>query len=159
MTRRAILATLAALSATGAFAQKNEDDAALKALDNFLAGWNSRNPELYANALRFPHLILDGGRINQYSTREQMLAQGPSLWNSVTPDWDHSEWISRQIVQRIGDTVHVAGSWARKDKAGRTISTADVLYVVVKQEDGQWKIFARSGNRRLSATSGSAKSK
>ena len=147
MTRRtALAALLASTLVTPAFAQDNEDSAVLQALEKFLYGWNSRDPVKYADALCFPHLILDGGRVTQYSTREQFIARGKSLWDSAPAEWDHSEWIKREIVQRIGDTVHATGSWARKDKAGRTIGTADVLYVVVKR-DGQWKIFARSGNR------------
>jgi len=150
MTRRT---SLGAILAASAFAQDQgpgagEDRAVLQALDHFLTGWNSRDPERYADALLFPHLILDDGHINQFPDRERFVARGKSLWDSAPAEWDHSVWIKREIVQRIGDTVHATGSWARIDKAGRTISTADVLYVVVRR-GGEWKIFARSGNRRL----------
>lgn len=151
MTRRTSLAAILALQplARGQGSSANGDDAAvLQALDNFLKGWNSRDPALYADALLFPHLILDDGHFTQYASREQFVARGKSLWDSAPAAWDHTVWLNRQIVQRIGDTVHATGTWARKDKAGRTINTADVLYVVVNR-DGQWKIFARSGNRRL----------
>jgi hypothetical protein len=146
MTRRT---SLAALLAVPALAQQNsEDPAVLQALDNFLTGWNSRDPVKYAEALHFPHLILDDGHFTEYSSREQFLARGKALWDSAPPNWDHTVWVNHQIVQRIGDTVHATGTWARKDKDGHTINTADVLYVVLKR-DGQWRIFARSGNRRL----------
>ena len=145
MTRRT---SLAAILASSAFAEGNEDRAVLQALENFMSGWNSRDPARYADALHFPHLILDDGHFREFSSREQFIALGKSLWDSAPAEWDHSVWVKRQIVQRIGDTVHVAGTWARKDQAGRTIHTADVLYVVVKR-DGQWKIFARSGSRGL----------
>jgi hypothetical protein len=127
-----------------------EDGAVLQTLENFLNGWNSRDPARYADALYFPHLILDNGRFTEYPSREQFVAKGKSLWDGVPIEWDHTVWIKRQIVQRIGDTVHVTGTWARKDKAGRTIQTADILYVVVKR-DGRWGIFARSGNRAIRA--------
>ena len=145
MTRRT---SLAAILASSAFARSNEDSAVLQALDDFMNGWNSRDPSRYADALYFPHLILDDGRFNEYASREQFVAKGKSLWDSAPAEWDHSVWIKRQIVQRLGATVHVTGTWVRKDKAGRTIHTADVLYVVVKS-DGRWKIFARSGSRRI----------
>jgi len=145
MTRRTILATILI---PPAFAQGNEDSAVLLALENFLNGWNSRDPALYADALHFPHLILDGGRFDEYPSREQFVARGKSLWDSAPKEWDHTVWIKREIVQRIGDTMHVTGTWARKDKSGRTIHAADVLYVVVKR-DGQWRIFARSGSRGI----------
>ena len=145
MTRRT---SLAAIFASSAFAQVNEKSAVLQALEDFLNGWNSRDPARYADALHFPHLILDDGRFNEYPSRDRFVAKGKSLWDSAPKEWDHTVWVRRQIVQRIGDTVHVTGTWARKDKAGRTIHTADVLYVVVKRE-GRWKIFARSGSRGL----------
>ena len=145
MTRRT---SLAAIWASSAFAQVNEDSAVLQALENFLNGWNSRDPTKYADALHFPHVILDDGRFNEYPSKEHFVARGKSLWESAPKEWDHTVWIKRQIVQRIGDTVHVTGTWARKDKAGKTIHTADVLYVVVKR-DGQWRIFARSGSRGI----------
>jgi hypothetical protein len=145
MTRRS---SLAVILASSAFAQSNDDSAVLQALDAFMDGWNSRDPAKYADALFFPHLILDDGHFSTYASREQFVAKGKALWASAPPEWDHSVWIKRQIVQRIEDTVHVTGTWARKDKAGRTIHTADVLYVVVRR-DGQWRIFARSGSRGI----------
>jgi hypothetical protein len=145
MTRRT---SIAAILASSAFAQGNEDAAVLQVLDAFMDGWNSREPVKYADALYFPHLILDDGHFSAHPSREQFVARGKSLWGSAPPEWDHSVWIERRIVQRIGDTVHVTGTWARKDKAGKTIHTADVLYVVVKR-DGQWRIFARSGSRQI----------
>ena len=145
ITRRTCLAAFLAFPA---LPQANEDKAVLQALDNFMSGWNSRDPQRYADALHFPHLILDDGHFNEYPSREQFVVRGKSLWESAPKEWDHTVWVKRQIVQRIGDTVHVTGTWARKNKAGKTIHTADVLYVVVKR-DGQWKIFARSGRRKI----------
>jgi hypothetical protein len=142
MTRRA---SLAAIFASSAFAQVNEERAVLEALEDFLNGRNSRDPARYADALHFPHLILDDGRFNEYPSRDQFVAKGKSLWDSAPREWDHTVWVKRQIVQSIGDTAHATGTWARKDKAERTTHTADVLYVVVKR-DGRWKIFARSGS-------------
>ena len=145
MTRRD---GLALLLTSAALAQDGADRAILEALDRFMAGWNSRDPEKYADALHFPHVVLDDGRVTEYATRQQFVARGKGLWASAPPDWDHSEWTRRQIVQRLGDTVHATGTWVRKNKAGKTIYTADVLYVVLKR-DGAWKIFARSGSRGL----------
>lgn len=145
MTRRT---SLAVILASPALAQSSEDRGVMQALDRFMSGWNSREPAKYADALHFPHLILDDGRIAEYATREQLLAKGESLWKNTPKEWDHTVWVKRQVVQRIGQTVHVTGTWTRKDKAGKTIQTADVLYVVLKR-DGRWGIFARSGSRGL----------
>jgi hypothetical protein len=73
MTRRT---SLAAILASSAFAQDNQDIAVLQALDNFLKGWNSRDPAKYADALHFPHLILDDGRFNEYPSRDRAAHRG-----------------------------------------------------------------------------------
>ena len=115
MTRRT---SIAAILASSAFAQSSEESAVLQALDDFMNGWNSRDPARYADALHFPHLILDDGRFNEYSRREQFVAKGKSLWDSALREWDHSEWVTRQIVQRIGDTVHVREHGREKIRRG-----------------------------------------
>lgn len=144
MTRRTVFLAAPLLAAA------SEDAEVLAALDRFMSGWNSREPARYADALHFPHLILEGGRHTLYATREEFLARGKQHWERVPAQWDRSVWRERKIVQRIGDTVHVAGRWARLDKAGREFQSADVLYVVVKK-DGRWAIFTRSGNRAAQA--------
>ncbi len=129
--------------------QSNEaqDAAVMEALDAFLAGFNSRDPETFAAALHFPHVILDGSRIIQFEAKEDYVARDSALWGSVQDNWARTVWDDRRIVQRLGDTVHVAGRWARLDAAGNVIAKADVLYTVTRK-DGRWAIFARSGNRR-----------
>jgi hypothetical protein len=87
MTRRT---SLAAIFASSAFAQVNEKSAVLQALEDFLNGWNSRDPARYADALHFPHLILDDGRFNEYPSRDQFVAKGKSLWDSAPKEWDHT---------------------------------------------------------------------
>lgn len=130
----------------------DDDGDVMKALDYFLSGWNSRDARQYAAALHFPHLILEGARYFEYPDQDQFVARGAAHWARVPPEWDHTVWEDRQIVQRIGDTVHVIGRWARVDKSGRVIRKADILYVVLKK-NGRWGIFARSGNRAAQATS------
>src|SRR5258708_17948 len=101
MTRRT---SIGAMLASSAFAQSGEDSAVLQALVDFLDGWNSRDPAKYADALYFPHLILDDGRFKEFPSREQFVAKGKSLWDSAPGEWDHTVWMKRQIVQRIEDT-------------------------------------------------------
>jgi hypothetical protein len=150
MIKRNIVAVVVLLSALGSIAVRSQassdEPEIMRALDAFLEGWNSRDVTKYAAALHFPHVILEGGTIRTFPDEPQFLAIGAQHWSVVQPEWDHSAWEERRIVQRIGDTVHVAGRWARFDKYGKVLSKADVLYVVLKK-NGRWAIFARSGNR------------
>lgn len=140
------LAIVALGAAPPAAAQTGDEPAILAALDAFLDGWNSRDARKYASALHFPHLILEAGGFRQWDTEERLVAVGAGHWANVQPEWDKTVWEDKKIVQRIGDTAHVAGRWVRLDRSGRVLQKADVLYVVLRK-NGRWAIFARSGSR------------
>lgn len=133
-------------------AQSGDEPAILAALDAFLDGWNSRDAKKYASALHFPHLILEAGGFRQWDTESQLVAVGAGHWANVQPEWDKTVWEEKKIVQRIGDTAHVAGRWVRLDRSGRVLQKADVLYVVLRKQ-GKWAIFARSGSRAAQRSS------
>lgn len=126
---------------------QGEDSEIMRALDRFLAGWNSRDVREYAAALHFPHLILEGSSYVEYVSEAGFISVGPTHWARVPPQWDYTVWEDRRIVQRIGDTVHATGRWARLDKSGRIFQRADVLYLITRKGD-RWAIFARSGGPR-----------
>lgn len=91
-------------------------------------------------------MFLEAGTVRVFSDEAQFLAVGAGHWAMVQPEWDHTVWEERRVVQCLPDTVHVAGRWARLDKSGKVLSRADVLYVVVKK-NGRWSLFTRSGSR------------
>ena len=135
------------LESAGSAQQTEADDApVMRALDAFIDGWNSRDARQFAAALHFPHVVFEGGTPRVTEDEKTFVARGTDLWASVQPNWARSVWEERRIVQRLPDVVHVAGRWARLDKAGQVIGRADVLYVVARK-DGRWAIAARSGSR------------
>lgn len=134
-------------------AQQADEPAILAALDAFLDGWNSRDAKRYASALHFPHLILEAGAFRQWETEAQLVAVGSGHWANVQPEWERTIWEEKKILQRIGDTAHVAGRWVRLDKSGRVLQKADVLYVVLRK-NSRWAIFARSGSRAAQRAAG-----
>jgi hypothetical protein len=146
--RHAIVVVVALMSVAGIQGQQNpsEDAEVMRALDAFIEGWNSRDASQYAAALHFPHVILEAGTPSFYPEEREFVARGSAFWSSVQPDWHHSVWEDRRIVQKLPNVVHVAGRWARLDKSGKVIGRADVLYVVAKKQ-GRWAIAARSGSR------------
>lgn len=154
LTRAMVLWCLVASvgGAHQAHAQPSDEPAILAALDAFLDGWNSRDAKQYASALHFPHLILEAGGFRQWDTESQLVAVGAGHWANVQPEWDKTVWEEKKIVQRIGDTAHVAGRWVRLDRSGRVLQKADVLYVVLRKQ-GKWAIFARSGSRAAQRSS------
>lgn len=135
-------------SARGAWSQGpgNDEAEAMRALDAFLIGWNSGDVRKYASALHFPHVFLEAGTVRTFTDEPQFLEVGAGHWAGVQPEWNQTVWEQRKVVQQIGDTIHIAGRWARLDKSGKVLSKADVMYVVVKK-NGRWALFARSGSR------------
>lgn len=145
--RNGILAIVICMLPFPASAQSGTaDQEVMAALNAFLEGWNSRDIERFADALHFPHFILDAGSARIFLERSDLTELGDEAWAHVPQEWNHTEWRAREIVQRLGDVVHVIGTWARINHDGEVFRTADVLYVVVKKE-GRWRIQARSGNR------------
>lgn len=98
-------------------------------------------------------MFLEAGTVRVFSDEAQFLAVGAGHWAMVQPEWDHTVWEERRVVQRLPDTVHVAGRWARLDKSGKVLSRADVLYVVVKK-NGRLSLFTRSGSREAQRARG-----
>jgi len=127
--------------------QTTDQDAEVFAvLDDFFSGWNARDVNQYADALHFPHIILNSGDVFSFGDRAEFIARGTAHWSSVTEQWDHTEWKERNIIQRNGNVVHVLASWTRFDKSGVGYHTAENIYVIV-HKDGRWGLQARSGNR------------
>lgn len=158
MHRRVIVTAVVALILFGSTAvargqETAEDAAVMQALQGFLDGWNSRDVKKYAAALHFPHVFLENGTVSMYPDEAQFLARGADHWARVQPEWDHTVWEDRRIVQRLPETVHVIGRWVRLDKAGKVLSKADVMYVVVKK-NGRWALFTRSGSRAAQQANG-----
>ena len=140
---------IAILLLLGVTAQLNaaEDDdqvaEAMKALDDFMATFNSRDMEAWSKTLNYPHVRIASGTVNVWETPEEYA--GRDVFSLLTSQygWDHSVWDKREVAQSGKDKVHFATTFSRYDKDGNKIATFDSLYIVTKQ-DGHWGIQARS---------------
>ena len=116
---------------------------AMKALDEFMATFNSRDMEAWAKTLNYPHVRIASGSVRVWETPEEYA--GRDVFSALTSQygWDHSVWDKREVVQSGQDKVHFATTFSRYDKDGNKIATFDSLYIVTKQ-DGHWGTQARS---------------
>ena len=114
---------------------------ALRALDRYLETWNSRNPSVWATSLHFPH-VRPGAGAFELSRTEAEYASGVDFEQTLRTGWDHSEWVSREVLQVGVDKVHVAGSWQRFTADGRAQARSAITYIVTEQ-GGAWGIQAR----------------
>ena len=114
----------------------------IDAVDRFLTTWNSRDKDLWASSLNYPH-VRPGplGKIAVAETAE-IYASRFDYQQVIDTGWDHSEWDYRQVLHTSAEKVHVAGQWSRYSAAGEKIHTNPIIYVVTRVA-GQWGIQAR----------------
>ena len=114
--------------------------AAMKCLDDFMAAFNSRDPEAYAATFNLPTVRIASGKmviLNKEDFTPQRF-QAESL-----KEWDHSKWDRRNVIHAGADKVHIDTRFTRYRKDGSVISGFDSIYIVTK-ENGRWGVKARS---------------
>ena len=114
--------------------------AAMKCLDEFMAAFNSRDPESHARTFNFPSMRIASGKM-VILNREDFTPK--RYQTEALKEWDHSKWDRRNVIHAGADKVHFDTRFTRYRKDGSVISGYDSIYVVTK-EDGHWGIKARS---------------
>ncbi len=108
----------------GVFAQKPQD-AALAVMGDFLAAFNSRDEQAWADTLHFPHVRLASGQVRVFATSVDFIAATDLEAFAESSGWDHSVWDSLEVVQ-----VSELASYPS--------------FYVVEKLDGRWGVRARS---------------
>lgn len=113
---------------------------AFEVTDRFMETFNARDMEGWEATYNFPHVRIASGTVTilpsagtRNDTFERLAATG----------WDHSAWISREVVQCGPDKAHLATVFARYRADGSELSRFDSLYIV-ERKDGHWGITGRS---------------
>ena len=111
-------------------------------IDYFLETWNSRDVNLWAGSLNYPHVRpAPSGPVAIAETAESYAA-GFSYQSVIESGWDHSEWDYQHVLHTSPSRIHVAGQWSRYSKAGEVIMSTPIVYVCT-QVDGKWGIQSR----------------
>jgi len=114
---------------------------ALVALDRYLETWNSRNGLLWASSLHFPH-VRPGAQPFRLTRTAEEYAAGVDFAETQSTGWDHSEWVSREVVHVGLHKVHAAGTWQRYHADGRALAGSAITYIITEQA-GRWGVQAR----------------
>jgi len=151
-----LLAIMVSFALTGAaqaeqVQQEARDAQIMVVLDTFMDGLNELDLEKHFQTYHFPHFRYASGAIsiteNAIATMPFLKApkeqQRQSLLKFLGPEWDHSAWTRRDIVQGDDAKVHVATTFVRYRKDGSAIRAYESLYVMTF-EDGRWGIKGRS---------------
>ncbi len=113
---------------------------AYEVTDRFMETFNARDMAAWEDTYHFPHVRVASGEVSilpsagtRTDTFDRLAATG----------WDHSEWISRKIVQCGPEKAHLATVFARYRADGSELSRFDSLYIVEFKND-RWAITGRS---------------
>lgn len=126
--------------------QRDNDTAiasAMAALDEFMETFNSRDPVEWAGTLNYPHVRFASGTVTIWHTAEEFAAGG-SFERLAAVGWDHSRWISRDVVLVSPGKVHVNTVFQRFNANNEPIGTYESLYIVTRDSNGHWGTQARS---------------
>lgn len=115
---------------------------AMAALDEFMITFNARDSQLWARSLNYPHVRFASGTVTVWESAEKF-AQTDSFNRLAAIGWDHSHWLSRNVVLVSPAKVHIATKFQRFNEKNESIGTYESLYIVTKV-DGHWGTQARS---------------
>lgn len=125
----------------------NENDAAIAsamaALDEFMLTFNSRDPVAWAGSLNYPHVRFASGTVTIWQSADEFAA-GESFARLAAVGWDHSHWLSREVVLVSAGKVHVNTVFQRFNVNNEPIGTYESLYIVTRDANGHWGTQARS---------------
>ena len=134
------------LLALGAWADDTEEsdsiNKAMQVLDSFMYSFNTRDMNSWSETLNYPHVRIAGGKVTVWDTKEEYSAT--NVFNRLTATgWDHSAWVSRDVVLVSKNKVHISTVFQRYDKDNNPMKKYQSLYVVTNDE-GHWGVQARS---------------
>ena len=137
-----ILATLMAMSAWSVEKQGSSIGQAMQVLDSFMYSFNARDMEGWSDTLNYPHVRLAGGNVSVWETKEDYSAMQVFDRLEAT-GWDHSAWVSREVVLVSENKVHISTVFQRFDKENKQMKKYQSLYIVTNNK-GHWGVQARS---------------
>ena len=149
MKRSICLVSIAAMMATmwvggAATAQGDAEEMAMRAMDEFLSGFNAKDPKAWAASLNYPHVRIASSSVTVWENAEDFAKSAVDSFTRLQEGgWDHSVWDSREAVQVTEDKVHIVVQFSRFTAEDKRFATFESLYVVT-QKDGPWGTQARS---------------
>lgn len=136
-----------ALASVSVSAQNSEEDqqaiaGAMAAMDNFMLAFNARDPQAWAESLNYPHVRFASGTVTVWESAEEF-AETRAFETLPRTGWDHSHWLSRDVVLVSENKVHITTEFARFNSDNEVLATYQSLYIITRV-DGHWGTQARS---------------
>ena len=111
----------------GAVAQTSAEEegavaAAMAAMDAFMLGFNGRDPEAWAASLNYPHVRFASGTVTVWDSAEDF-SQTRAFETLPRSGWDHSHWLTRDVVLVSSEKVHIATVFQRFNSDNEVLAT------------------------------------
>ncbi len=116
--------------------------AAQEVLDRFMATFNQRDMNGWSATLNYPHVRFASGTVKVWETEAEFRAT-PPFEALAKLGWDHSHWLSREVVMASPAKVHIATTFQRFNENNESIGVYQSLYIVTRV-NGEWGIQSRS---------------
>jgi hypothetical protein len=112
------------------------------ALDRFLLdGFNSRDPNVWATTLSYPHCRIGGVTTSVWQTPQEYASRF-DYQRQFAMGWDHSEWASREVLWCTSDAAFARVHYLRKRADDSILHSLHGVYTLTRQ-DGEWGVLAR----------------
>ena len=144
--RLIFILSLVAFNFSGSAQSTSEEDeaiaGAMAAMDAFMLGFNARDPQMWAASLNYPHVRFASGNVTVWDSADEF-SNTRAFENLSNSGWDHSHWLTRDVVLVSSAKVHIATVFQRFNADNEVLATYESLYIVTKV-DGHWGTQARS---------------
>ena len=142
-----VVTSFALLTSTATMAENGQKNpaavkAAMKVLDEFMLAFNARDMEAWAATLNYPHVRFASHNVKVWADIHEFSA-APPFTALANIGWDHSHWLTREVVMASPAKVHIATTFERFNEANVSIGKYESLYIVTRVND-RWGIQARS---------------
>jgi hypothetical protein len=140
----AAIGTTVTVCVRTAMAQEDAEKMAMQAMDNFLTGFNAKDPAAWAASLNYPHVRFASGSVTVWENAEDFAKNAVNSFERLqAAGWDHSTWDSRDAIHVTENKVHIVVEFSRFTEEDKRFATFQSLYIVTKK-DGHWGTQARS---------------
>ena len=119
-------------------------NAAVAAIEQFMAALNARDEDALYDLLHLPHVRVSGEGVAIWHDRSELEATYlRDFYARAGPDWHHTTLDSTEVIHSSEHKVHVLIHFTRRDASDAAIATYRSLWIMT-DNDGRWGAQARS---------------
>ena len=119
-------------------------NAAVAAIEQFMAALNARDDAALYDLLHLPHVRISGEGVAIWHDRSELEATYlRDFYARAGPDWHHTTLDSTDVIHSSERKVHVLIQFTRRDASDGAIATYRSLWIMT-DNGGRWGAQARS---------------